>query len=74
MEVSKRWYTYVVSECPRRIFDLQRNEVDFYKAARNEIACQTGFIPTSVRPSRHNPNDCTKQTLLVAFLEETKIP
>lgn len=41
------------------------------------IACQTCQncqTPIIIRPSRNNPSDPTKQTLLVSFLEQTKRP
>ncbi|PWI64472.1 hypothetical protein PCL_09627 [Purpureocillium lilacinum] len=42
VESSRKWYTYVVSNCPRRLTDLQGNEADYDEAVKGEIACQTG--------------------------------
>jgi len=72
VEVSKKWYTYVVSHCPRRLTDLQGNEADYDAAVKDEIACQTGLTPVSIRPSRHDSNDLPNKTLIVSFLEPTQ--
>ncbi len=74
VEVSKKWYTYVVSNCPRRLTDLQGNEADYDAAVKDEIACQTNLTPVSIRPSRHDSNDLPSKTLIVSFLEPTKKP
>ncbi|KAJ6437988.1 (S)-coclaurine N-methyltransferase [Purpureocillium lavendulum] len=74
VEVSKKWYTYVVSNCPRRLTDLQGNEADYDAAVKDEIACQTNLTPISIRPSRHDSNDLPSKTLIVSFLEPTKKP
>ncbi|UNI15368.1 hypothetical protein JDV02_001905 [Purpureocillium takamizusanense] len=57
VETSRKWYTYVVANCPRRLTDLQGNEADYDEAVRGEITCQTGLSPVSIRPSRHDSND-----------------
>ncbi|XP_044715182.1 Ribonuclease H-like protein [Hirsutella rhossiliensis] len=57
VEISHKWYTYVVPNCPRRLTDLQGNEVNYEAAVKDEIACQTGLTPISIRPSRHDSSD-----------------
>ncbi|OAQ63773.1 endonuclease/reverse transcriptase [Purpureocillium lilacinum] len=57
VETSRKWYTYVVANCPRRLTDLQGNEADYDEAVRGEITCQTGLSAVSIRPSRHDSND-----------------
>ncbi|PON11103.1 hypothetical protein C2W62_46585, partial [Candidatus Entotheonella serta] len=74
VEVNQKWYTYVVSHCPRRLTDLQGNEADYDAAVKDEIACQTGLTPVSIRPSRHDSNDLPNKTLIVSFLEPTQKP
>ncbi|KAK4068311.1 hypothetical protein Purlil1_13840 [Purpureocillium lilacinum] len=74
VEVSKKWYTYVVSNCPRRLGDLHGNEADYDAAVKDEIACQTKLTPVSIRPRRHDSNDLPSKTLIVSFLEPTKKP
>ncbi|KAJ6439233.1 spectrin repeat domain-containing protein [Purpureocillium lavendulum] len=44
VEASRKWYTYVVANCPRRLTDLQGNEADYDEAVRGEITCQTGLL------------------------------
>ncbi|OAQ78183.1 ribonuclease H-like protein [Purpureocillium lilacinum] len=49
VETSRKWYTYVVANCPRRLTDLQGNEADYEEAVKGEIACQSGqTAPESV--------------------------
>ncbi|KAJ6437095.1 reverse transcriptase [Purpureocillium lavendulum] len=74
VEVSKKWYTYVVSNCPRRLTDLQGNEADYDEAVKGEINCQTGQTAVNIRPSRHDSNDFPVKTLLVSFLKPTQKP
>lgn len=74
VEVGQKWFTYVVSNCPRRLTDLQGNEVNYDVAVKDEIACQTGCIPISIRASRHDTNDLPSKTLIVSFLEPTQRP
>ncbi|KAJ6438033.1 ABC transporter [Purpureocillium lavendulum] len=74
VEVSKKWYTYVVSNCPRRLTDLQGNEADYDEAVKGEITCQTGQTAVNIRPSRHDSNDFPVKTLLVSFLKPTQKP
>ena len=72
VETSRKWYTYVVANCPRRLTDLQGNEADYDEAVRGEITCQTGLSAVSIRPSRHDSNDLPSKTLLVSFLAPTQ--
>ncbi|KFA50735.1 hypothetical protein S40293_10099 [Stachybotrys chartarum IBT 40293] len=72
IETSQKWYKYVVPNCPRRLTDLQGNEVDYDSAARDEIKCQTGLEPVSVQPSRHDSEELPSKTLIVSFTEPTK--
>ena len=68
-EASQRWYTYVVDDCPRRLFDLQGGAVDQDAATLEEVTSQTGFNPVSIRPTRNDSNHLPTKTLLVSFLE-----
>ncbi|KAJ6436239.1 DDE superfamily endonuclease [Purpureocillium lavendulum] len=72
VETSRKWYTYVVANCPRRLTDLQGNEADYEEAVKGEIACQSGQTAVSVRPSRHDSKDLPVKTLLVSFLKPTQ--
>jgi hypothetical protein len=72
VEASQKWFTYVVSDCPRRLTDLHGNEVDYDAAVKDEITAQTGLTPISIRPSRHNSDDLPSRTLLVSLLEPTR--
>ena len=74
VETSRKWYTYVVANCPRRLTDLQGNEADYDEAVRGEITCQTGLSAVSIRLSRHDSNDLPSKTLLVSFLTPTQKP
>ncbi|OAQ58652.1 reverse transcriptase [Purpureocillium lilacinum] len=65
VESSRKWYTYVVSNCPRRLTDLQGNEADYDEAVKGEIACQTGQTAISAQEkARHTcqPNRITHMT------------
>ncbi|KEY70682.1 hypothetical protein S7711_09869 [Stachybotrys chartarum IBT 7711] len=72
VEVSQKWYKYVVSNCPRRLTDLHGNEVDYDSATRDEIKCQTGLTPISVMTSRHDSDELPSKTLIVSFTSPTK--
>ena len=74
VETSRKWYTYVVANCPRRLTDLQGNEADYDEAVKGEITCQTGQTAVSIRPSRYDSNDLPSKTLLVSFLAPTQKP
>ncbi|KAM4059609.1 endonuclease-reverse transcriptase domain-containing protein [Hirsutella rhossiliensis] len=74
VEISQRWYTYAVANCPYILTDLQGKELDYEPAAKDEIACQTGLKPIRVRPARRKPNDPLTCTLIVSFLEPTDKP
>ena len=74
VEASQKWYKYIVPNCPRRLTDLQGNEVNYDTATLDEIKCQTGLEPVSVKPSRHDSNELPSKTLIVSFTEPTKRP
>ncbi|KAM4055554.1 ribonuclease H-like protein [Hirsutella rhossiliensis] len=57
VEISQRWYTYAVANCPHTLTDLYGKELDYEAAARDEIACQTGLTPIRVRSARRKPNE-----------------
>ena len=69
VEASQKWYTYVVDDCPRRLFDLQGGAVDQDAATLEEVTSQTGLKPVSIRPTRNNSDHSPTKTLLVSFLE-----
>lgn len=72
VEASEKWYKYVVRGCPRRLTDLQGNEVDYTLAAREEIQHQTGLTPVHITTSRHDSDDLPIKTLIVSFTSPTK--
>ncbi|KJZ68809.1 hypothetical protein HIM_11802 [Hirsutella minnesotensis 3608] len=74
VEVSQKWHSYVVADCPRRLTDLRGIEVNYDQAVREEIICQTGLEPISIRTSRHDSGNMPHQTLIVSFLEPTSRP
>ncbi|KJZ69944.1 hypothetical protein HIM_10667 [Hirsutella minnesotensis 3608] len=74
VEISQKWHSYVVADCPRRLTDLRGVEIHYEEAVKEEITCQTGLKPISIRPSRHDSGDMPTQTLIVSFLEPTQRP
>ncbi|KAM4062016.1 endonuclease-reverse transcriptase domain-containing protein [Hirsutella rhossiliensis] len=74
VEISQKWHSYVVADCPRRLTDLRGVEINFDEAVKEEIACQTGLKPISIRTSRHDSGDMPTQALIVSFLEPTQRP
>ncbi|KJZ69179.1 hypothetical protein HIM_11432 [Hirsutella minnesotensis 3608] len=74
VEISQKWHSYVVADCPRRLTDLRGVEINYEEAVKEEITCQTGLKPISIRPSRHDSGDMPTQTLIVSFLEPTRRP
>ncbi|KJZ72308.1 hypothetical protein HIM_08349 [Hirsutella minnesotensis 3608] len=74
VEISQKWHSYAVSECPRRLTDLRGVEINYEEAVKEEIICQTGLKPIRIRPSRHDSGDMPTQTLIVSFLEPTQRP
>ncbi len=74
VEMSQKWHSYVVADCPRRLTDLRGVEINYEEAVKEEIICQTGLKPVSVRPSRHDSSDMPTQTLIVSFLDPTQRP
>ncbi|KID81211.1 Endonuclease/exonuclease/phosphatase [Metarhizium guizhouense ARSEF 977] len=71
-EASQKWYTYIVDDCPRHLYDLQGQPVDQEAATLEEITSQTGLEPVSVRPTRSDSDQLPTKSLLVSFLEPTK--
>jgi hypothetical protein len=72
VETNKEWFTYVVSDFPRRLTDFHGNEVDSDSIVSDEIEIQTGLKPVDVRPSQHISENPLTKTLLVSFLKPTK--
>ncbi|KAM4059866.1 reverse transcriptase (RNA-dependent DNA polymerase) [Hirsutella rhossiliensis] len=66
--------TYAASRQPSRLTDLRGVEINFDEAVKEEIACQTGLKPISIRTSRHDSGDMPTKTLIVSFLEPTQRP
>lgn len=50
VEISQKWYTYAVASCPRRLTDLQGNEMDYDAAVKDEIACQPASHQSASAP------------------------
>ena len=69
VEIPERWYTYIVEDCPRRLSDILGNEIDFDSAVKDEITCQTGLAPVSVRPTRKDSTEQPTRTILVTFIK-----
>ncbi|KAM4062495.1 endonuclease-reverse transcriptase domain-containing protein [Hirsutella rhossiliensis] len=74
VEISQKWHSYVVADCPRRLTDLRGVVINYEEAVKEEIACQTGLKPISIRLSRHDSGDMPTQTPIVSFLEPTRRP
>ncbi|KAF6515697.1 hypothetical protein HZS61_004438 [Fusarium oxysporum f. sp. conglutinans] len=72
VETRQEWFTYLVSDYPRKLTDLYGNEVDSDAAVDEEIEIQTGQKPVNIRPARHQPDNPLTKTLLVSFLEPVK--
>ncbi|KAG6979060.1 Retrovirus-related Pol polyprotein from type-1 retrotransposable element R1 [Fusarium oxysporum f. sp. conglutinans] len=72
VETRQEWFTYLVSDYPRKLTDLYGNEVDSDAAVEEEIEIQTGQKPVNIRPARHQPDNPLTKTLLVSFLEPVK--
>lgn len=72
IETNKTWFTYVISDLPRRLTDFHGNEVDVDSIVNDEIEIQTGLKPVDVRPARQTSEDPLTKTLLVSFLKPTK--
>ncbi|KAH7464077.1 hypothetical protein FOMA001_g17794 [Fusarium oxysporum f. sp. matthiolae] len=72
VETRQEWYTYLVSDYPRKLTDLYGNEADSDAAVDEEIEIQTGQKPVNIRPARHQLDNPLTKTLLVSFLEPVK--
>ncbi|KAJ0127567.1 hypothetical protein HZ326_29331 [Fusarium oxysporum f. sp. albedinis] len=51
VETNKEWFTFVISDFPRRLTDFYGNEVDSDSIISDEIELQTGLKPVDIRPS-----------------------
>ncbi|KAJ3455760.1 hypothetical protein MRS44_017242 [Fusarium solani] len=71
VETNKEWFTYVVSDIPRRLTDFHGNEVDSDSIVSDEIEIQTGLKPVNVCPRQISDNSLTK-TLLGSLLKPTR--
>jgi hypothetical protein len=72
IETRQEWFTYLVSDYPCKLTDLNGNEADSDAAVDKEIEIQTGQKPVNIRPARHQPDSPLTKTLLVSFLEPVK--
>ncbi|KAG6315517.1 hypothetical protein E4U44_001284 [Claviceps purpurea] len=45
------WHTYVVRNCPMRLFSLTEESIDVLEAAKEEVLTQTAWQPVDVRTS-----------------------
>ncbi|KAI7771375.1 hypothetical protein LZL87_013874 [Fusarium oxysporum] len=71
VETRQEWFTYLVSDYPRKLTDLYGNEADSDAAVEEEIEIQTGQKPVNIRPARHQPdNPLTKTLLILAPLQQ----
>ncbi|PWI64415.1 hypothetical protein PCL_10483 [Purpureocillium lilacinum] len=74
VEISQRRYRYFVAMCAVILTDLHWPELDSEAAIRDEIVCQTGFTPVSVRHVIKIPDAPRTGILIVSFLEPTQKP
>ncbi len=74
VEISQKWFTYVVEECPRRLTDIQGHEVHYLTALQDEVKCQTGLTPVNMRMTLGDTGELPTKTLVISFLEPTKRP
>ncbi|RBA11869.1 hypothetical protein FPRO05_14148 [Fusarium proliferatum] len=72
VETNKEWFTYVVSDFPKRLTDFHGNEVDSDSIVSDEIEIQTGLTPVDIRPARQFSDNPLTKGLLVSFLKPTK--
>ncbi|KAG7413258.1 hypothetical protein Forpi1262_v017048 [Fusarium oxysporum f. sp. raphani] len=72
VETNKEWFTYVVSDFPKRLTDFHGNEVDSDSIVSDEIEMQTGLKPVDIRPARQFSDNPLTKALLVSFLKPTK--
>ncbi|CVL09339.1 uncharacterized protein FMAN_14308 [Fusarium mangiferae] len=72
VETNKEWFTYVVSDFPKRLTDFHGNEVDSDSVVSDEIEIQTGLKPVDIRPARQFSDNPLTKGLLVSFLKPTK--
>uniref|UniRef100_A0A0D2YJE1 CCHC-type domain-containing protein n=1 Tax=Fusarium oxysporum (strain Fo5176) TaxID=660025 RepID=A0A0D2YJE1_FUSOF len=68
----REWFTYVVSDFPKRLTDFHGNEVDSDSIVSDEIEIQTGLTPVDIRPARQFSDNPRTKALLVSFLKPTK--
>ncbi|TXB98066.1 hypothetical protein FocTR4_00017206 [Fusarium oxysporum f. sp. cubense] len=72
VETNKEWFTYVVSDFPKRLTDFHGNEVDSDSIVSDEIEIQTGLTPVDIRPARQFSDNPLTKGLLVSFLKPIK--
>ncbi|RKK47600.1 hypothetical protein BFJ69_g18169 [Fusarium oxysporum] len=72
VETNKEWFTYVVSDFPKRLTDFHGNEVDSDSIVSDEIEIQTGLTPVDIRPARQFSDNPLTKGLLVSFLKPKK--
>ncbi|KAG5782215.1 hypothetical protein H9Q73_004143 [Fusarium xylarioides] len=70
--MNTEWFTYVVSDFPKRLSDFHGNEVDSDSIVSDEIEIQTGLKPVDIRPARQFSDNPLTKALLVSFLKPTK--
>jgi hypothetical protein len=75
VEANQKWHTYIVSNCPRGLTDLYGNTITDYDAAvREEVICQAGHTPVSIRLVRNDSANLPTKSLLVSFLQPITRP
>ncbi|KAG6062872.1 hypothetical protein E4U32_001868 [Claviceps aff. humidiphila group G2b] len=62
------WHTYVVRNCPRRLFSLTGESIDVLEAAKEEALTQTAQQPVNVHVMRGNGASVDNVTIVVSFL------
>ncbi|KAF6515539.1 hypothetical protein HZS61_004280 [Fusarium oxysporum f. sp. conglutinans] len=72
VETNKEWFTYVVSDFPKRLTDFHGNEVDSDSIVSDEIEIQTGLTPVDIRQARQFSDNPLTKGLLVSFLKPTR--
>ncbi|KAG4266694.1 hypothetical protein FPRO04_13214 [Fusarium proliferatum] len=72
LETNKEWFTYVISDFPKRLTDFHGKEVDSDSIVSDEIEIQTGLTPVDIRQGRQFSDNPLTKGLLVSFLKPTK--
>ncbi|KAG5930788.1 hypothetical protein E4U60_006804 [Claviceps pazoutovae] len=69
------WHTYVVRNCPRRLFSLTGESIDVPEAAKEEVLTQTAQQPVDIQVihvARGNGASVEKMALVVSFLRRVE--